>query len=264
MTIFKKEYNYFKEARQYFKKIHPGLSELKAKEYAIKSLYEKMPSHEQKTRFLCFQADLEQVSTHIYLENEVLYQFLKSIKKIDIQDFKSFILSKHESLKHFDKIVCTDNNELVTSHVFIVHTPNKRQEVVFSVGTTKSNSVLLTVHTINRSDFVYLKKDVDVDLSTVPEALDTIYFCINLLIYTVTYPARLVDYTERKAGAKLLKTAPEILAPHSEAQGGHKTPHFRSGHFRYLGSPFFKNRQGSWVFVKSAVVGSAKILKSND
>ena len=79
------------------------------------------------------------------------------------------------------------------------------------------------------------------------------------LLYAITYPERLIDNPDKSLHAKLLKTAPEVLE--KPASGGHKAPHFRSGHFRYLASPFFKNKQGTWIFVSASVVGAAKQLR---
>lgn len=256
MTIFKREYAAYKDVCKQLNKTHSDLSD--AAELTLKALASSCQTIEQRARFICFEADIKRASTHIYLEDAHLKQFLESIKKVDLQSFKSFVLSKHESLEKFSSVVSYVNAKLTTSHVFVIHC--QKFEIAFSVS-AMTDAVFLTVHTYTRSGFVLLT-DASLDLAVElkdNEAVSAIYFCINLLLYAITYPERLIDNPNTSLHAKLLKTAPEVLE--KPASGGHKAPHFRSGHFRYLASPFFKNKQGTWIFVSASVVGAAKQLR---
>lgn len=66
-----------------------------------------------------------------------------------------------------------------------------------------------------------------------------------------------VDRNNFTVKNKKVGIAPKIIH-HTD---GNKCPHFRCGHFRYLGSDFYKNKKGTTIFVEATVVkGHAKTV----
>ncbi len=90
----------------------------------------------------------------------------------------------------------------------------------------------------------------------------------NFIFYAQAFPESLVkglprDFTAdpnfHSKGSKTLKINRSVLQPmtgEDSGKAGHsKTPHFRKGHFRYLGSDYYKGKKGQTVFVHSSLIG---------
>ena len=285
------------------KQQYPGLSSEEQAEITRQVMLNFSDTTAKTLKTLAFFSDLDGLSTHIYLENKELSDFLGSMKTVDIQGFSSFIEQRSEFLINFSesKAYVEDREKYTYIYTFCFHKPGEDKGFSLSLFMLKHpfwdhheewwddcdendnlldeaerglGQLILSYSCDEYSAFVAIPRgDFPADEKKRAEDLinNTNFAAgINSLIYIFMYPETLVDSApelpQHKGAVKLLKVSKHIIDTErdSSVTGSHKTPHFRSGHFRYLNSDFFKNKKGTWVFVKSSVVGHAKLLKNKD
>lgn len=180
-------------------------------------------------------------------------------------------LDPQKMLNNLSEFVGKDLFRYVACHLRI---PNETDAVTFVLYAYKDSMVIDVVQ--DESCYFMFEVDFGDDenkqfaMSKIYNAMDSDYkkqllrLVVNYIYYILTFPDALINgapknalltETREKIGASRLKTVPDVLEEqHADHASQKRVTHFRRGFFRYLGSDYYRNKKGQYVFVKSALV----------
>lgn len=216
-----------------------------------------------------FIRDLRHELTHIYLKDEALLDFLKTIEIKDLEGLKTYIKANGENvvLNNDDML---ENLTTGINFGICLHIPRKSQGYVFAYSLYDvSNELRIFVnHGMEQyhisSNEIENKKSI---VYTDPEMNEITKMAVNLIAYIYCFPDCLVDgapHDVKTENNHYLNTSEKILEATERAEAGVVIPHFRRGYFKHLNSDFYKNKKGQFIFVHETVVnGQAKTLEDN-
>jgi len=159
---------------------------------------------------------------------------------------------------------------------FSIHLPFEKDGYAFQLGIDQENQVGVLFNKGDITSFIPERHYSELEKSSnEPDSFnaETFRLAINTLAYMNCFPDCVkegaplheVDEYEVKP-SKTIGTSENIIdSLHLEEAGKKTIPHFRKGHFRYLGSAYFKNKRGQLVFVHQTMVnGAAKTVYTSD
>ena len=240
-----------------------------------------------------FVNDLNKKLPHVFVANENLMQFFKSVDFSDFELLRSFA-EKNEKLFAEDKqindifkylydvsLVFSEKNleENFTPFDFNVsYYALHSKEKSYFISTSRENdsssdkNMVLTIFD-DQDNFSYIplvktKKSLEFIKNN-----ELIRIGLNFLSYCKAFPECLIDGVpqslskeekKRNSNCKILNTSTQIIENIEDIKSGKVvTPHFRKGHFRLLSDDRFVNKKGQVVFVKATMVkGQAQTLKN--
>ncbi|MCQ2087769.1 MAG: hypothetical protein MJZ37_06890 [Bacilli bacterium] len=209
--------------------------------------------------------DMDGRFLHIFLKDRALKDFLINTKINDYQEVISFIADNGDYVEGTKP----DGTKIVMAEYFIcIHIPEEESGYTFAIYVDETGCIRLEL--LHDGLVITMKKDKDQLLefenSTDPadqEDYRSWKLIVNLIFYMKAFPECVIDGLPK--GVRLdcsfknkkiqLSTSPKIVSKTEVSSDGRiVTPHFRSGHFRYLRSDFFKNKQGQTIFIESCFV----------
>lgn len=218
---------------------------------------------ERQMRLL--RKDMDGEFLHIFLKDRSLKDYLINTKINDYQEVISFIA---DNGKYIDAHTSGGNQVVLSEYFICIHVPEEESGYTFAIYVDETSRIRMEL--LHDGLFITMDKKKDQLLgfenSTDPgeqEDYRSWKLVVNLIFYMKAFPECVIDGLPK--GARMdfgfknkkiqLSTSPKIVA-HTEISSDGKiiTPHFRSGHFRYLGSDFFKNKKGQTIFIESCFV----------
>lgn len=202
--------------------------------------------------------------TNFFMETKIKDEILKDI--IDVSNKNNTVDSDGESM------FITNEDEIEISKGFkhftgCIHSKNLKRSLFFNYSLTKNLSGL---YITDGDDCAY------VPLSTNKLERWNIYegdiygkflrLALNLTFYMSAFPENVLNRPPDEVLDKLNKDNSKTISLSKDIadylhENRDVSPHLRRGHFRYLASDRFKNKQFQTVFVKSSFVkGDAKTI----
>lgn len=145
----------------------------------------------------------------------------------------------------------------------MIHSRDIDRSIAFGIirNYSENDKMYITVIASNGDDVLFFSPtDHSIeDYEKGPKEIKNImYSIINLFYYINCYPDKILNRPpyeilnkKNKNNSFSVKQSNEI----KEYLSNDITPHLRRGHFRYLGSDYFKNKKGQTVFVNPAFIG---------
>lgn len=281
--VFKLEHKFFNEVKLLEQGSHPFATDEENTNNALSFMLESLQIVKKEYaeyRLEAFEAEIKNVNTHIYFQSQNLKKFLASIKKVDLVGVRDFLLNKSEEIRKFSSLTTMDSvGNRKDLYSFAFHIPNDQFGYVVSIALFQG---VKGYERLNGAVFISLVSDKFTCFINIPPEKENLDFdkefgqgkhtgefklAINTLIYMFAFPDKLSDklpheMTAYPKNSLYLGVSDKVI--HSNKTSGkgqsHKAPHFRSGHFRYLASDYYKNKKGQWTFVSPSAIGQAKAL----
>lgn len=216
--------------------------------------------------------DIKGKTKHIFIQDSELYKLLESIPVKDIKGMKDYIKEYGEEtifysldtkLKDLDSVKENKQKRLY----YCIHFPEEINKDGLAVRLRIVNDELvcdcIKGHEAASfsSESKYLKHP---ELETDRTDLKMWQLTVNTFFYMKTFPECVklgvpsgftFDFPTTSEKLKL-GTSEKILETRKQINDKSKivTPHFRKGYFRYLGSDYFKEKRGQFVFVHETMV----------
>lgn len=215
-----------------------------------------------------FLRDMNHELLHVYLRDENLLDFFKTVDIRDLEGLKSYIKDNGES------VVLNRDDELenLTTGInfgICLHIPRMSQGYVFAYSLYDISNELRIFVNHGMDQYHISSNEIEDKKSIVytDEEMNMITrLAINLISYIYCFPDCLVDgapHDVKTENNHYLNTSEKVLDVTVKAEAGLIIPHFRRGYFKHLTSDFYKNKKGQIVFVHETIVnGTAKTLTS--
>lgn len=208
-----------------------------------------------------FCGDLNKEVPHVFLSDNYLLDFFKTV------DFSDFNL-----IKSFAK----EFSDISNTSYFVLHSKEKSVFLCSSLGVpglTKDDNLYLTAWD-DKDNFSFFPLVNNKKTMEFIKNNELSKIALNFLAYCKTFPECLIDGVpivskdekKRITNSKILNTTPQIIENIEDMKSGKVViPHFRKGHFRLLNNNRFVNKKGQVVFVKATMVnGQAKVLNNSN
>lgn len=214
----------------------------------------------KKTLFRMFGHIKRKDFKNFFIENDVLHIIENVTFKMD-EHFESM----------FDKVYNLDKSERNDFTGFI-YTKNDPSALAFNILRTK-NDMGLGVSWDNGADIYgsVIFSDINTFSSSNNESgnIRALNIIVNLVYYLNAYPGCVMEQPPDEVIDKLNKnnshqiTISDELKPYLSKE---MLPHLRRGHFRYLGSDYFKKKRGQTVFIHPVFVGgeAKTVIKTSE
>lgn len=228
-------------------------------------------------------ADIRGLGTHIFIKDRALYEALKKIKVKDVEGVKQFMRDNAETFRFMHSVEDKDSHESIREDFYeqkcmfyFIHFPVETEdEEGLAVRLRLDGEELVCDYVCGEhiatfsSESKYIKNPSN-DFDKMDQKLW--YLFLNVFFYMKAYPECVVDGVpkgfrfEYPSVAKKvrLELSDKIVEKVSNGVSHVVTPHFRRGHFRYLRSEYFKNKQGEFIFIEETLVkaNNAKTLNT--
>ena len=215
-----------------------------------------------------FIRDLGHELTHIYLKDEGLMDFFKTVEIRDLEGIKTYIKENGSSVV----LTSDDYLENLTTGInfgICLHIPRKSQGFVFAYSLYDTTNELRIFVNHGMEQYHISSNEIEDKKSIVytdQEMNEITKIAINLISYIYCFPDCLVDgapHDVKTENNHYLNTSEKVMEATEKAEAGVVIPHFRRGYFKRLSSDFYKNKKGQIVFVHETIVnGVAKTLES--
>lgn len=254
------DYNYF--LKKYKKQ------DLALKEY-IKAIYETTKKDENlqvhyRSRVDLFINDVKGNLIHYYFLDQSLKVYLMEMDIPDKTNIHQFLMAQGGN-PIFNILSETEKYTVD----FCIHFPNDSFGYSIKIAYDEVNKdfIFHIIHEAENDFFAYLKNVQNSEVWPICKLV------INALFYINCFPDCIVDGIPK--GMKLINefTNPkkqirvsEKLLPYINKLSNHIiSPHFRMGHFRYLGSNYYVNKKGQTIFIEPTFVkGNSKIVLTDE
>lgn len=212
---------------------------------------------------------------HVWLEQSELYDFLQN--KVELKDsssLKQYLKDNGNSIKERDM-----HNPSATfdymQYEMAIHIPYFKEGCTLSFNLISDNTLAVyfsdddSVGYINETEYLIAKARNDKGALSVER---NYRFAINLLTYMICFPEciregtpSLISETPNPFRGKNIRLGISDKVIEEGSHKGVKRPHMRKGYFKYLGSEFYKNKRGQWIFVSETMVkGKSKTVMMSD
>ena len=225
-----------------------------------------------------------------YLDNKIIHYFINDYKlkifleEIEVKDFTNVKNLLVQNGTYSDAVIkgkwsCenqdnkmeeynTPKNVILSKITIGIHLPETKESYCASISIDENDLLRLQVFnnegycfTSDSSCFEKLKNGNYLD----QQDYKTIKLIINLLYYIDAFPEKILNGIPKncilKDNFELLKNkinvgmSEKIIQRYEKSQDGKEIiPHFRSGHFRFLGSNYYKKMKGKTIFIESTFV----------
>lgn len=218
-----------------------------------KTLANYREGHEKSSELMAvsFSALIEDFNgnlPHYFISDKNFLEFLKTTEIRDTEVIKDYITENKKMV--FEK--CGSMN-------IALHT--EEEGFVFSYIQNEDKTIVCV---FGNNDDTW-----DFPLTVQPKS-PYCKLAINLIYYMKAYPDKVLDGVpedivkndrSKYQNSYHIKVADEIVEKTEVVDGRIVTPHFRSGHFRYLKSDYYKNKKGQVIFIAATMVkGKAKTV----
>ena len=221
-------------------------------------------------------ADVKGYGQHIFIKDRVLYNALQNIKVKDVEGIKQYMKDFAEDF-FFTHQKFDENNNLISCEdlsqkclFYFIHFPietNDEEGLSVRLRLDKEELICDYVKGCNCASFSseskYLKNPIW-ESDKMDQKLWQLF--LNVFFYMKAYPSCVSDGVPHGFRFEYPSIAKKVKLDINNAivekvnvnQGSNAThlvtPHFRKGHFRYLGSDYFKNKKGQFVFIEETMV----------
>lgn len=204
---------------------------------------------------------------HVWLEQSELYDFLRN--KVELKDsssLKQYLKDNGNSIKEKDMYNPSATFDYM-QYEMAIHVPNLEEGCTLSFNLISDNTLVVffsdddSVGYINETEYLIAKARNDTEALSVER---NYRFAINLLTYMICFPECIhegtpslsINETPNLFSGKNIRLSISDKVIDECRQNGVKRPHMRKGYFKYLGSEFYKNKRGQWIFVCETMVNS--------
>lgn len=187
---------------------------------------------------------------HFYLEDELLSEFVLNnpLKLNNIED----IIKGNEYIKGQNAFSAIHSKVFDRSLYFFYYKDSKKFIIgdgIHSMGILPNDN-----YVFNR----FIKEGNSENLTFIKPIFNTLLYMTSFPDKVSNRPPDEIKHSNKEQG-KTLKLNEQIK---HYMESTEKTPHLRSGHFRYLESDFYKNKKGQTIFISPTFVkGNAKTIK---
>lgn len=233
-----------------------------------------------------FVNDLNKNLPHVFVANENLMQFFKSVEVSDFELLKSFAEENerlfgankkaNEIFSFLAKFGLKYSPSELTVSYYALHSKEKSYFICASreKDSSSDNNMVLTIFD-DQENFSYIPLEKTKESLEFIKNNELIRIGLNFLFYCKAFPECLIDGVPQSlskiekskiSNCKILNTTTKIIENIDDIKAGKVvTPHFRQGHFRLLKDERFVNKKGQVVFVKATMVnGQAKTLNNSN
>lgn len=228
---------------------------------------------EVNTMFETFYLDLIGHCVHFYINDPQLAEFLFNTDVKDLHFYEGLDLPFIKGAAAGVNMTTESGKKLLLDNYnnvsFCIHTTLEEHSPIYYLTTSDYNGKVYggfqCIHQVeNHNEFYSLPLDVEPErVIKILKQNDSNYMRlgINLLYYMRAFPECILDGIPKgerlefsfKSKKQQIKTSDKLKITHDES-GRVITPHLRRGHFRYLGSDFFKNKKGKTIFIEATAV----------
>lgn len=213
-----------------------------------------------------------------YLETSELFDFLRDTEIKDVSAAIEAVEQQGTRINDDPTIGLGKNHEWQVGNTdskrlaYLVHIPNKKSSIYFSITHTKNSEPFLFVKSYDDCYECPFSKLESVEYKDfgggeVEKGYMLSRFILNLFLYISCFPEcisesppdGIIDPQNLKIKSKTIKVHESII------DRSEMTPHFRRGHFAHLTDERYKKSRGKYVFVRSTFVkGHAKTVLDSE
>lgn len=248
----------------FYRQIYPLYKDWdKMAEHILKANPGSTMQTEFQLRFL--KMDMEGQILHVFLKDRFLKDFLINT---EIRDYSEVIRFVAEKGIYGEGRTSSHEDVTFAEYRLCIHVPEEESGYTCSLSVDNTNRIRIVLLHNNFVITLDKKQNEPLGFEKSPDPYDQDDYkswklIINLIFYMNTFPECVIDGLPK--GVRLdygfknrkiqIGTSPKIVAKTETSSDGRiVTPHFRSGHFRYLGSDFFTKMRGKTIFIESCFV----------
>lgn len=252
---------------------------LKDKEKVFEHLFEANGRKVQcEWQLQLLEDDMNGNILHVFLKTKKLKEFLINTPVKDYDNFLQFLID-NGSLKDFTNLN-TGKDLLCSVYEICLHIPDEEYGYTYRLTVDEETKIRIVLLHDNLVITMDKEKDKPCTLENAKtfeeqEDFNSWKLIINLIYYMKAFPECVIDGLPK--GCKLdfsfknkkiqLGISEKIVEKTIKSDDGREIiPHFRSGHFRYLGSDYFTKKKGQVIFIDSCFVKgkNAKTVLQNN
>lgn len=240
---------------------------LKDKEKVFEHLFEANGRKVQcEWQLHLLEDDMNGNILHVFLKTKKLKEFLINTPVKDYDNFLQFLID-NGSLKDFTNLN-TGKDLLCSVYEICLHIPDEEYGYTYRLTVDEETKIRIVLLHDNLVITMDKEKDKPCTLENAKtfeeqEDFNSWKLIINLIYYMKAFPECVIDGLPK--GCKLdfsfknkkiqLGISEKIVEKTIKSDDGREIiPHFRSGHFRYLGSDYFTKKKGQVIFIDSCFV----------
>jgi hypothetical protein len=222
-----------------------------------------------------------------YFIEDDIFNFLKNIPVRFDENFRSLLtdkfisknieLSSDEINEISKNVVKADANAMLNFLDGIIYSKQIKRSYAFTIFTVTSeinnkDSFRLLLYITDGKDIQYMFNLSDNEITSKSkdeltfDVKDIFNVIVNMFYYMDAYPESILNVPPDEIIDKLNKNNSKTIGISDEIKPyltREMMPHLRRGHFRYLGSEFYKNKRNQTVFIKPTFIhGDVKTIMS--
>lgn len=220
---------------------------------------------------------------YLFINSLSLVDFLKSIELIDLENIYAFINENGEfdiikpSFKadgHGEYVEYKNPQSIIASTIYYgILLPNK---LSYYIRITLDENNVIRLVLIDSNNYIMTADSKTIDKLKNGDELDKqdyelFKLAVNMLFYCQAFPecvseglpkdSVLDSYPGLVTQKNNVSLSDKIIEKTTRTERGEVIPHFRRGHFRYLGSERFTKMRGKTIFIESTFVKGKDLKK---